>query len=260
MKTIFRLICCSACLLLLLVSRECFGQPEETNADLRLVVSARKQALLAYEPIFLLVTLSNASGVPRDIPGRWLSMINVEFSEDNQADWKPVPIWWRPTAGLPPLPTVTLEPGQALSGSIALYSFNSSEIPIFKTNATYRLRVTLSCFKPPVALKSAEVALSVKEPPAAEKAAQDALMTNRTLLYCLLSERLALDKTPSAIQEVETFVQQFPESVYSDYFRASYIKFPLAPETKGRSTDRITQYRASLMTRAPWMLADSPRQ
>jgi hypothetical protein len=246
---------CGIVFALCLSAIRCFGTSGEPQ-DLHLIVAVPKNVLLPYEPISLQITLTNTSASnAQPVPGRWSSMINVEFTEGAAIHWKRIPTWWRPSQSLPPLPPITLGPGEGVSTVVLLYAFLPDESPLLKPKTAYWLRASLSCSNPALGLTSNKVTINVDETPAAERVANHVLVTNKKLLYCLLPERIVLDKDPSAVGEMEAFIEEFPQSVYSRYFRAAYVALPTVNGIDERSKERISKYRDVVAEKDPWLLS-----
>src|SRR5208282_5422888 len=97
----------------LFLAVECLAASGRAS-DLQLAVKAQKDILLPYEPVSLQVMVTNtSSNASHPIPGRWSSMVTVEFAGEKEDHWKRASIWWRPSAGQPPLPPIELGPSEA---------------------------------------------------------------------------------------------------------------------------------------------------
>lgn len=232
----------------LFASQTGFAQTTKPAKDqyLQMKLKAQSSSIQPFEPLQFNITVKNMDKKEKHyIFGCWMSLIRFEYKTLESAQWSSLRTWWRPSVSIPPGPPIWLEPGESVATQASFYPFNSDETLLFEAGKTYEFRVLLSTDSIPLISDTAEIKIikSLEN----EKEPLRQLCGNK-LMYLLIPESYGFYENPNASQLIEEFVDKYPNSVYSDYMRKSYINMPIKIGEKNvridsRKKEIIDKYR-----------------
>lgn len=255
MRTLRKLLwlCLFLAIPLLIQSKKCKGETADRaeRSSVRITLECAKTVLLPYEPLYVKVTLTNEGAVSILIPGRWKEMLRFEYKDVKAASWEEIAEWWRPSITIPPLPPVELETRESTSVRKVLYSFDPMGKALFEPGRAYVLRALMRSANPKLVLESNESHIDVPEIPKGEEAAYRELVNQKDLIR-VLAPLIHIEDLTLKLKPIETFVEKYPNSVYSLHMRFSYV----AHYGRGdlAKTELIQRYQQHIETTAPWLL------
>jgi len=126
-----------------------------------------------------------------------------------------------------------------------LYTFNPQYEQLFVPGHAYLVRACLD--NENVSIQAEITALDV---PADEVSAYNTIVTNKSLIRFLAPIQNGNDVSAQA-SDVESFVEQFPNSCYSQYLRFSYVASTNQPQFAKQA--QSAKFKIELKSKCPWM-------